>query len=87
MDQVWVADITYIRLLHEFVYLAVILDAYSRLVVGWALSAHIDATLTCAALEAAITERNPSCGCIHHSDRDIQYAADRYIEILKRTRF
>jgi len=83
VDQVWVADITYIRLQREFVYLAVILDAYSRRVVGWALSRHIDATLTCAALEAAITERNPSCGCIHHSDRGVQYAADDYIKILK----
>jgi len=62
VDQVWVADITYIRLLHDFVYLAVILDAYSRRVVGWALSRHIDAALTCAALEAAIAERNPSAG-------------------------
>ena len=87
VDQVRVADITYIRLLHDFVYLAVILDAYSRRVVGWALSRHIDATLTCAALEAAIAERNPSCGCIHHSDRGVQYAADEYIEILKEQGF
>jgi len=83
VDQVWVADITYIRLLHDFVYLAVILDAYSRRVVGWALSRHIDAALTCSALEAAIAERNPSSGCIHHSDRGVQYAADDYIEILE----
>jgi transposase InsO family protein len=83
VDQVWVADITYIRLLHDFVYLAVILDAYSRRVIGWALSRHIDTTLTCAALEAAITQRNPSIGCIHHSDRGVQYAADEYIKILK----
>ena len=82
VDQVWVADITYIRLLHEFVYLAVILDAYSRRVVGWALSRHIDAALTCAALKAAIAERNPSAGCIHHSDRGVQYAAEEYIAIL-----
>ena len=82
VDQVWVADITYIRLQREFVYLAVILDAYSRRVVGWALSRHIDATLTCAALKAAIAERNP-VRCIHHSDRGVQYAADDYIEILK----
>ena len=83
VDQVWVADITYIRLLHEFVYLAVILDAYSRRVVGWALSHHIDAALTSAALEAAIAERNPPRGCIHHSDRGVQYAAKDYIEILE----
>ncbi len=87
VDQVWVADITYIRLLHEFVYLAVILDAYSRRVIGWALSRHIDTTLTCAALEAAIAQRNPSIGCIHHSDRGVQYAADDYIEILKERDF
>jgi len=78
-----VADITYIRLLHGFVYLEVILDAYSCRVVGWALSRHIDATLTCSALEAAILERNPSRGCIHHSDRGKQYAAEEYIAILK----
>jgi len=83
VNQVWVADITYIHLLHDFVYLAVILDAYSRLIVGWALPARIDATLTCAALRAAITQRNPSVGCIHYSDRGVQYAADEYIEILK----
>lgn len=82
VDQVWVADITYIRLLHEFVYLAVILDAYSRRVVGWVLSRHIDAALTCAALEAAIVERNPARGCIHHSDRGVQYAAEEYIALL-----
>ncbi|MCK4411527.1 IS3 family transposase, partial [Candidatus Bipolaricaulota bacterium] len=87
MDQVWVADITYIRLLREFVYLAVILDAYSLRVVGWAPSRHIDVRLTCCALEAAIAERTPSRGCIHHSDRGVQYAADDYIEILKRRRF
>ena len=83
VDQVWVADITYIRLLHEFVYLAVILDAYSRRVVGWALSRHIDAVLTCTALKAALAERNPARGCIHHSDRGVQYAASDYIEILE----
>ena len=87
VDQVWVADITYIRLLQEFVYLAVILDAYSRRVVGWALSRHIDAALTCAALKAAIAERNPPRGCIHHSDRGVQYAAEEYIAILKEYEF
>ncbi len=83
VDQVWVADITYMRLPSEFVCLALILDAYSRRVIGWALSARIDTTLTCAALEAAITQRNPSIGCIHHSDRGVQYAADDYVEMLK----
>jgi len=71
-------DITYICLLHDFIYLAVILDAYSRRVVGWALSRHID-----AALRATITERTPPRRCIHHSDRGVQYAADDYIEILE----
>ena len=74
-NQVWVADITYIRLSTDFVYLAVILDAYSRKVVGWSLSRKIDAQLTCAALKVAITSRWPSRGCIHHSDRGVQYAA------------
>jgi len=67
--------------------MVVILDACSCRVVGWALSRHIDATLTCAALRAAITERNPSAGCIHHSARGVQYAADDYIEILDEHRF
>ena len=87
VNQVWVADITYIRLVHEFVYLAVILDAYSRRVVGWALSRHIDAALTCAALRSAVAKRRPPRGCIHHSDRGVQYAADEYIEILKEQGF
>lgn len=83
MNQVWVADITYIRLLTDFVYLAVILDAYSRRVVGWSLSRRIDTDLTCAALKVAITARWPSWGCIHHSDRGVQYAAQAYIDILE----
>jgi transposase InsO family protein len=87
VNQAWVADITYIRLPHEFVYLAVILDAYSRRVVVWALSRHIDAALTCTALRVAIATRNPPRGCIHHSDRGVQYAADDYIEILKEHKF
>ena len=74
-NQVWVADITYIRLLTDFVYLAVILDAYSRKVAGWSLTRLIDAQWTCAALKVAITSWWPSRGCIHHSDRGVQYAA------------
>lgn len=84
VDQVWMGDITYIRVQREFVYLAVILDAYSRSIVGWALSRHIDATLACAALEAAITQRNPSVDCINHSDRGVRYAGGDHIKILKR---
>src|SRR5918997_1031838 len=71
-DQLWVADLTYIRILSGFVYLAVILDAWSRRVVGWAISRRIDADLALAALEAAITSRRPPPGCVHHSDRGSQ---------------
>jgi putative transposase len=77
-DQLWVADLTSIRSLSGFVYLAVILDAWSRRVVGWALSRRIDAELALAALEAAIASRNPPPGCVHHSDRGSQYAAEPY---------
>ena len=77
-DQLWVADLTYIRLLTGFVYLAVILDAWSRRVVGWAISRRIDADLALAALEAAIAGREPPPGCLHHSDRGSQYASEPY---------
>jgi putative transposase len=75
-DQLWVADLTYIRILSGFVYLAVILDAWSRRVVGWALGRRIDADLALAALEAALAARRPLPGCIHHSDRGSQYASE-----------
>jgi putative transposase len=81
-DQAWVADITYIRLPTSFCYLAAILDAWSRRVVGWELSARIDTDLTLAALERAIRERGPASGLIHHSDHGVQYAATRYVERL-----
>jgi putative transposase len=68
-DQLWVADLTYIRILGGFVFLAVILDAWSRRVVGWALGRRIDAELALAALEAALANRKPRRGCVHHSDR------------------
>jgi putative transposase len=77
-DQLWVADITYIRIAAGFVYLAVILDAWSRRVVGYALSRQIDTRLTLAALRAAINARHPPPGLIHHSDRGAQYAAQPY---------
>jgi putative transposase len=77
-DQLWVADPTSIRILSGFVYLAVILDAWSRRVVGWAISRRIDAGLALAALEAAIAIRQPPPGCVHHSDRGSQYAAEPY---------
>jgi putative transposase len=89
INQVWVADITYIRLLREFVYLAAILDSYSRKVVGWALSRHINAQLTLAALKMALKTRDLSNipegeKLIHHSDRGVQYAAQGYTEELTR---
>jgi transposase InsO family protein len=84
VNQLWVADITYIRLHREFVYLAVILDAYSRKVVGWELDRTLAARLVIAALEKAIAERKPPPGLVHHSDRGVQYACDEYVRILTR---
>jgi putative transposase len=75
INQLWVADITYIRLKKEFVYLAVILDAFSRRVVGWALDRTLASRLPIAALEQAIVERQPPPGLVHHSDRGVQYAS------------
>ncbi len=77
-NQLWVADITYIAIASGFVYLAAILDAWSRRVVGYAIGRRIDARLTLAALKAAIALRKPPPGCIHHSDRGSQYAAEDY---------
>ena len=84
INQLWVADITYIRLQREFVYLAVILDAYSRKVVGWELDRTLAARLPIAALEKAIAERQPPPGLVHHSDRGVQYASGDYVRILSR---
>jgi len=83
INQLWVADITYIRLQAEFVYLAVILDAFSRKVVGWALDRTMAAELAIAALEQAIAERQPPPGTVHHSDRGVQYASGDYVSILR----
>ena len=83
INQVWVADITYIRILTGFVFLAVILDVFSRRVVGWAIGKRINHDLTLAALKMAIRTRNPSPGVIHHSDRGIQYACTDYIKELR----
>jgi len=83
LDQAWVADITYIRLPTTFVYLAAILDAYSRRCIGWALSRSIDTTLTLIALERALQLRQPAPGVIHHSDRGVQYANDAYVARLE----
>jgi len=85
LDQLWVADITYIRLQEEFVYLAIVLDAFSRRVVGWALETHLEASLAIAALSMAIETRRPKPGSlIHHSDRGTQYACGDYTELLQR---
>jgi len=81
-DQAWMADITYIRLPTGFVYLATLLDAWSRYCVGWQLSRSIDTVLTLAALERALTTRNPQPGLIHHSDQGVQYASDASIDRL-----
>src|ERR1700730_8496165 len=81
-NQLWVADITYIAIETGFVYLAVILDAWSRRVVGYAISRSIDARLAIAALKSAIHDRNPPKGCIHHSDRGSQYASADYRQLL-----
>ncbi len=83
LNQLWVADITYIRLQKEFVYLAVILDAFSRKVVGWALDKTLAASLPKAALEMAITTRHPGPGLVHHSDRGVQYASAEYVAVLQ----
>ena len=83
INQLWVADITYIRLKTEFVYLAVILDGFSRKVVGWALERTLATRLPKAALEQAIAERQPPPGLVHHSDRGVQYASDEYVQVLQ----
>lgn len=81
-NQLWVADITYIRLRESFVYLAVILDAWSRRVVGWELSETLEAELAVAALRRALADRSLPTGCIHHSDRGVQYCSDAYVQLL-----
>ncbi len=83
LDQLWVADITYIRLEWEFVYLAVILDAFSRRVIGWALDRTLEASLTLDALYMALAQRRPALGLVHHSDRGVQYASRDYTDLLK----
>lgn len=82
-NQAWVADLTYIRLPTTFCYLAAILDAFSRRVVGWAVARRIDTELTLAALERAITDRQPAPGLLHHSDHGVQYASTRYVARLE----
>lgn len=85
INQLWVADITYVRLRGEFVYLAVILDGFSRRVVGWTLDhTMMSSRLTVAALERAVAERQPPAGLVHHSDRGLQYASPEYVATLER---
>ena len=82
INQLWVADITYIRLAGEFVYAAVVIDRFSRRVVGWALERTLAARLAVAALRQAIENRHPGPGLVHHSDRGIQYASQEYVDLL-----
>jgi len=83
VNQLWVADITYIRLRVEFVYLAVLLDAFSRKVIGWALGRTLQAELAVTALRMALAQRQPAAGLVHHSDRGVQYASLGYTDLLK----
>ena len=83
INQLWVADITYIRLRTEFIYLSVVLDAFSRRVIGWALGRTLAAELALTALRMALTERRPEPGLVHHSDRGVQYASQDYTGMLK----
>ena len=83
LNQVWLADITYIRIRTGFVYLAAILDAFSRRVIGYAVSTALDTALTMNALKTAIARRAPGLGVIHHSDQGVQYASSEYVAMLK----
>ena len=83
VDKLWVADITYVRLQEEFIFLAVILDAYSRRVIGWALDRTMEDDLTLAALRMALAQRNLRPGLVHHSDRGSQYASNDYTDLLQ----
>ncbi|MGB9553354.1 MAG: IS3 family transposase [bacterium] len=87
LNQVWLSDITYIRIRTGFVYLAAILDAYSRKVIGYAVSMSLDTALTLQALKMAISRRMPAPGVIHHSDQGVQYASSEYIDELKKYGF
>ncbi len=87
LNQVWLTDITYIRIQTGFVYLAAVLDACSRRVIGYAVSARLDASLALEALHMAIAQRHPGPGVIHHSDQGVQYASGEYIQELARYGF
>ncbi len=83
INQVWVSDITHVRIQTCFIYVVVILDIYSRKVIGWAISKRIDHELCLTALKMALSVRRPPPGCIHHSDRGVQYSCDKYVDTLK----
>lgn len=83
LNQLWVADITYVKLNEEFVYVAVVLDAHSRRVIGWAVERHLGTSLALQALRQALAGRVPVPGMVHHSDRGVQYACSDYIELLE----
>jgi len=87
INKVWVSDITYVRILTGFVYVAVIMDLCSKRVIGWAVSRNIDRRLTLGALRMAVEKRQPKPGCIHHSDRGVQYACKDYVNFLKEKGF
>ena len=82
-NQLWAADMTYVRLASEFVYLAVVLDIFSRKVIGWALGRGLKAQLPLSALEQAIANRRPPPGVVHHSDQGVQYGCREYIQKLR----
>ena len=86
-NQVWVADITYVRLLEEFIYLAVVLDAFSRRALGWELGESLQTSLALTALNRALAERPAPIGIIHHSDQGVQYASEEYVDRLKEFNF
>ncbi len=86
LNQLWLADITYIRLLKEFVYLAVILDAYSRRCIGWQLGQTLESELAIGALKMALSARHLVPGLVHHSDQGVQYASDEYMKLLRENR-
>ena len=81
-NQLWVADLTYVRLVRGFAYVAVILDAFSRRAVGWALSSHVDTELSLCALRMALAARQVSLGPVHHSNQGVQYASADYVALL-----
>jgi len=83
INQLWVGDITYVRLQQEFVYLAVLLDVYSRRVIGWSVSRQLDGEFVQEALEMALKQRRPAAGLVHHSDRGVQYARADYVKRLE----